>query len=942
MRPTTFNALRFTLLGLLILWGGYSLLAYLGVPVHMTVLLTGEDKAAIDAVCEPGRLFCAGWRALMPSIIHTIGRSAPFAGYVVVSMLAIGGLYAWRLMNDGEFGVSFRLSPWKLLLAFTASLWLLFTMLSYGTTSGQPTRRLYEPLPQVYVGAGPEALRELGDNFNTLKDRGCLTYLGQTNHDAGVYDMKGGCMQMSFVTRVLPFVAFVVFLLYAFATLGRLLLSLADMRPRDPLLELVFSAGIGAGGLIVLLWLLALASLYTPTAGWVLFIVVFGFGWRHAVYWARRFINAEWTVETSWKSGVVLLTWLLISYLALNFLNVVRPFPIGWDDLGRYINQPKLLVSYGHFIPSMSTFQWEYITSLGFLLFGYDNIFGATAAMMINWMAGLMAVAVMYAAGATFMGRGRGVLTALVYYTLPLVGHFSFADMKVDNAVFTMGSLGVLALMLAIFPTASDENESDEEGWPVGRSLGEGRRWLILAGIFGGLAFSFKPTSIMMITSSIAMLLGVVHWTGFAGGFFLTWVLYGAQGQLKTAEIFSRIGLSPDFIGTWTIVGVCFVVGAGALAYAASVRRVALLRSLKGAGLIAVTLLATIAPWLAYNNIQYGNVIPRIALTAPNDISPTIHLSKDRPTDYGQTIRTLPPDLALDTNNPACVSTSKAEELDRYWGYGTGWSHYLTLPWRTVMNLDSAGYYVTLVPILLLFPLILLLPYAWTRRGRWVLWLAAATLFALLQWMLFANGIPWYGLSVFFGLCLGMELLVAKSPDIGTKITASVLVALSLLIAFAMRFWQFEQQGNLLEYPIGKVTAEAMRERTIPHYDDIRETALQRFESLPDRPYVYRVGTFIPYFIPRNLEVLPLADHQLDTFNCLYQERDAAKTLKRLQALGFNSIIFDTNTHTIERDPQGSLHKKVERFVEFINSTSLGLRIVVNDPGNGIAYILLP
>jgi len=141
---------------------------------------------------------------------------------------------------------------------------------------------------------------------------------------------------------------------------------------------------------------------------------------------------------------------------------------------------------------------------------------------------------------------------------------------------------------------------------------------------------------------------------------------------------------------------------------------------------------------------------------------------------------------------------------------------------------------------------------------------------------------------------------------------------------------------------LGKVSAEALRERTIPHYNNIRDIVLARAEAMPDRPFVYRIGTFIPYFIPRNLAIIPIADNQLVTFNCLYQERDAKLTLRRLQLLGFNSIIFDTNTATIERDPQGTLHQKVNAFLDFANTPKLSLQILVNDVSGGIAFLLLP
>jgi hypothetical protein len=111
---------------------------------------------------------------------------------------------------------------------------------------------------------------------------------------------------------------------------------------------------------------------------------------------------------------------------------------------------------------------------------------------------------------------------------------------------------------------------------------------------------------------------------------------------------------------------------------------------------------------------------------------------------------------------------------------------------------------------------------------------------------------------------------------------------------------------------------------------------------MKDRPYVYRIGTFIPYFIPRNLEILGISDHQLDFFNCINAERKPELTLRRLQVLGFNSIVFDTNTATIEKDANGTLHQKVNAFLDFVNTRSLGITAAVNDMDAGVAYILLP
>ncbi len=195
---------------------------------------------------------------------------------------------------------------------------------------------------------------------------------------------------------------------------------------------------------------------------------------------------------------------------------------------------------------------------------------------------------------------------------------------------------------------------------------------------------------------------------------------------------------------------------------------------------------------------------------------------------------------------------------------------------------------------------------------------------------------------MFLGLALLLEALIVHAPDRATRIAASTVVGLSLFLAFGMRLWQFEMQKNLLEYPLGKISGAALEQRTIPWYGLVSQLVTDRHAKLPDQPLLYRVGTFIPYFIPRNLEIIGTSDNQLDLFNCLYQERNPELTLKRMIALGVNSIIFDTNTATIESDPQGSLHKKVDEFVAFLNTPNLGIKVLIADLNAGLAFVLLP
>ena len=94
----------------------------------------------------------------------------------------------------------------------------------------------------------------------------------------------------------------------------------------------------------------------------------------------------------------------------------------------------------------------------------------------------------------------------------------------------------------------------------------------------------------------------------------------------------------------------------------------------------------------------------------------------------------------------------------------------------------------------------------------------------------------------------------------------------------------------------------------------------------------------IPYFLKHEREIV-YWDWQLDEFRCLdWDWTDDKRTFDRFKKLWFKFIILDTNTYTIEKDPNWSLHKKFKRFVDFANKN---LQIVYNKPENWIAFMIL-
>lgn len=953
MQSKTIQYLSIAFFAALLLVGGYVTLIYLGMPIHGAVLLTEAGEKTVAAACGNSgdaagtmELLCRGAVSMFPFLIRTLGRAGPFLWYGLLSLVLYGGYLAWRLFREGNMTLPGKRKPWHVFLLVLFSLWLLFTTLSFGNDgNGRPVRSHVEPSARTY-NVSEQGLVALLEDYRILLDRGCLPEVGATATGERVHMLSARCIQTSFITRVMPQVLFVTVLLFELLVLGRFLLGLLRIRPNRMITEAILSVALGACGWIAVLWTLAVAGIFTGPVGWVLVVGIPLACYKDSHYWLDRFLHHEWESDVRWYDVRVLLAWLLFSYIALNFLSVVRPFPIGWDDLGSYLNRPRLLVSYGQFIHSMAPFDWSYLTATGFLLFGYQSIMGATASMMVNWAAGLLALAGVYAIANAYLGRRHGLLAALLYYSLPLVGHFSFADMKIDNAVFFMGSMATFALFLGLFPVDDQPGLATDD--PASGVLPASGQWkyMALAGVLAGFAFAFKVTGIMVILTLCAVLAGVLlHWWAAAGAVLFSGLVFAKAGGRDLDVIITRFAdlATPSEQAVTVFLIVSSLLGAVCFAYAFYLRRKNLRPFLVSAACFVAGILVAVLPWIAHNNWLAGNFPPSLALGAPNNLSPIISMGAAEPSKYDQDVRGLPPDLQPDMKHPACTSTGGTEELDRYWGFSSGWRHFVTLPWRTVMNVDSVGYYVTTMPALLLVPLVLLLPYFWIRRGRWLRWTFFSAIFLVFQWTFLANGIPWYGIGMFLGLVLCLEAMAAKAPDVFSRSVAVTLITVSLFSSFAMRFWQFEQQRNILEYGFGKISAGTLEELTIPHYNGIKDEVLRRQEVYgPGRPYLYRVGTFISYFIPKNLESIGLSDHQLDTFNCLYQERDGQITLRRLKTLGFNSIIFDTNTATIEKDLNGTLHKKVKLFQDFVNTPGLGLEVLINDTAAGVAFIGIP
>ena len=198
---------------------------------------------------------------------------------------------------------------------------------------------------------------------------------------------------------------------------------------------------------------------------------------------------------------------LIVSFLvSVSLINAIRPMPIGWDDLGVYMNFPRIMALSGSMLQWAGMYTWQVITGTWFL---WDNI--AATAFYVNQLGGILSMIAMTSVlSVIFEVKHRKYLLSLpllfagIYYMMPMTVFQQAKDMKLDPALMmvSVSAFGVL--------------------WYTLRAEIEKYRFYILLGLIGilvGIAFSIKFTTLILIVASLTLiayrLIGIFGCIGF-------------------------------------------------------------------------------------------------------------------------------------------------------------------------------------------------------------------------------------------------------------------------------------------------------------------------------------------------------------------------------------------------------------------------------------------
>jgi len=304
---------------------------------------------------------------------------------------------------------------------------------------------------------------------------------------------------------------------------GRAILRFVAPERRSGLEGFLFSVGIGLGALSYLVMALGLVGLLRSAAALVVVLAL-------AVV-SRREIAAALAEALSglrhsrWPSAFGAIVGLPLTALGAFALigALAPPSANDWDTLAYHFAVPALYIKWGAiryvpFIPhSNLPFSMEMLYTLGLM---FPAAGGMALAKLFHFAMGVLTALAIYTIGRKHFSPRAGLLGALVFASIPLIG-WEATSGYIDLGAAFFVTLAALALL---------------------NHLEEGSRWGVLAAVSLGLAAATKTTALQFIPMAALWLLynnlrkgsGVWHGLRSSIGFGLIAVLVSCPWYIKS------------------------------------------------------------------------------------------------------------------------------------------------------------------------------------------------------------------------------------------------------------------------------------------------------------------------------------------------------------------------------------------------------------------------
>jgi len=199
-------------------------------------------------------------------------------------------------------------------------------------------------------------------------------------------------------------------------------------------------------GLVIMLKWFVVASI---------FLVILLLCWRTTIHFLKALVKPIPIPENLNWVGVIGISALFI-ITAINYNQLLRPIPTGYDALTLYVNLPSLIGTHDSLVKGYQPHNWSLFMALGYVLYNMTEV-----ALCLSSLGGIFTLFAMYYLGKWLNININYLLIGLAaFYLTPSIVHQSSKELKVD--------LGLLFIQLSIIITFIywyfRTNETNEEG----------------------------------------------------------------------------------------------------------------------------------------------------------------------------------------------------------------------------------------------------------------------------------------------------------------------------------------------------------------------------------------------------------------------------------------------------------------------------------------------
>jgi len=297
----------------------------------------------------------------------------------------------------------------------------------------------------------------------------------------------------------------------------------------------VFGTGLGLGALGLLALGLGLVGLFRPVVAYgvtlALSVIVAPDLWQFL-----RQLRA-------WRPTNLpnRLTTLYLSAIGVFALLLALLPPTDWDGLFYHLTGPKIYLQAGRIVGDFDVPHFNFPSLMEMLFVWAMLLRGDIAAKLLHTGFGLLLAGLVYIVARRLLGQKVAWPAVLILASMPMLGTLStWAYNDLALAFYQLASLyAVINYQLSI---TNEQNSGIQNP----KSKIQNRNWLILSGLFAGLAMGLKYTS--FITPLVVVLL--IVWFGFQQR--------QAKETLLNLTIFSLVALLialPWYLKNWAFTG---------------------------------------------------------------------------------------------------------------------------------------------------------------------------------------------------------------------------------------------------------------------------------------------------------------------------------------------------------------------------------------------------